>query len=136
MNDKAWVAYEHGFRKAQRDEVHPKVGPQTTETREASTLEATEKLIRRYCDALCDFMIAKNRKYNNSALNPVRFMSKLPADEGIKLRADDKISRFSSSDKPRRNDVVDIPGYLGLYCIAMWLKDDTDLWLDYMDMVD
>ena len=128
MNDKAWVAYEQA--------VKPKVGPQTTETREAVTLEDTEKLIRRYCDALCEFMIAKNQKYNNSALNPMRVMSRLPADEGIKVRADDKISRFTAAPKPMRNDVIDVSGYLGLYSIAMYLIDNTNQWLDYMDMVD
>ncbi|GHU24416.1 hypothetical protein FACS1894164_10990 [Spirochaetia bacterium] len=46
------------------------------------------------CDKLKVFLIEKNRKYGNSALNPVRIFSGQPAIEGILVRIDDKLSRI------------------------------------------
>ena len=112
-------------------------GPQPTcEHKQLVIEESTEVLIRRYCDALCEFMIGKNRKYGDSALHPLHAMSKLPATEGIKVRCDDKIKRFQGAPEPYRNDSVDTSGYLGLYCIAMWKETGDDKWMDFMDMVD
>ena len=112
-------------------------GPQPTcEHKQPVIEESTEVLIRRYCDALCEFMIAKNRQYGDSALNPVNLMSKLPATEGIKVRVDDKIKRWPASHAPYRNDTVDVTGYLALYCIAMYKETGDGKWMHYMDMVD
>ena len=53
----------------------------------------TEQKIYDACMNLAIFLIEKNRKYGNSALDPVRILSKSPPDEQIKVRMDDKLSR-------------------------------------------
>ena len=59
-------------------------------------------------------LMAKNRKYGNSATNPVRAFSKADPEEQIKVRIDDKISRLiRSKSKDEDEDVVkDLIGYL------------------------
>lgn len=64
------------------------------------------------------FLIEKNRRYGDSALKPVRLFSRLTAIGGLKIRTDDKLSRIDNSDKLRKNDVVDLMGYIGLIIIS------------------
>lgn len=85
------------------------IGPQTTDTREA---------IRRTMDALRDLLLEKNRRYGDSALKPPRVFAKTEATGSIAVRLDDKLARVANSDEPRKNDVADLMGYLGLYCVA------------------
>lgn len=73
--------------------------------------------IRGVCESLDGFLQEKNRKYGNSALEPVRVFSKLSAGEQLKIRMDDKVSRIKNSDELRKNDVVDLMGYLVLVCV-------------------
>lgn len=66
-----------------------------------------------------NMLIEKNRKYGNSALQPVRIFSKMPKDEQLKVRIDDKLSRISSSQSDEDEDVIsDLIGYLVLLEIA------------------
>lgn len=62
----------------------------------------------------------KNRKYGNSALDPVRIFSKQSSIEGLKIRIDDKLSRIrngaSDEDEDPLNDLI---GYLILYKIKI-----------------
>ncbi|MCP4648801.1 MAG: hypothetical protein GY853_01795 [PVC group bacterium] len=74
---------------------------------------------------LIKFVQEKNRRYGNSGLDPFRVFSKLSPREGFNLRMDDKISRIKNSDVLRKNDVVDLMGYLMLVCINEgWIKFD------------
>lgn len=73
--------------------------------------------ISQICAQLMGFLQEKNIRYGNSALEPVRVFSKLPADEQLKIRMDDKVSRIINSDELRKNDVVDLMGYMVLICI-------------------
>jgi hypothetical protein len=65
-------------------------------------------------DGVKTMLMAKNRKYGNSATNPVRAFSKADPREQIKVRIDDKISRLvRSTDKDEDEDVCDdLIGYL------------------------
>lgn len=76
---------------------------------ESATLIADE------CDKLKALLLDKNRKYGDSALNPVRIFSRSPIDEQIKVRLDDKLSRLARS-APGANDdedvIQDLIGYL------------------------
>lgn len=65
-------------------------------------------------DEIKTMLMAKNRKYGNSATNPVRAFSKADPREQIKVRIDDKISRLVRSvNKEEDEDVcVDLIGYL------------------------
>jgi hypothetical protein len=87
----------------------------------------TQAKIEKVCKALATFLVAKNKNYGNSALEPIRVFSKVEADVGMMVRMDDKLSRLRNSEKPRRNDVVDLLGYLGLYCVKQNWDDFSDL---------
>ena len=61
---------------------------------------------------------AKNKKYGNSALHPVRVFSKADAKEQLKVRLDDKVSRLVRGTGDETEDVyLDLTGYLILYMI-------------------
>lgn len=64
-----------------------------------------------------EFLLEKNKNYGNSALEPLRVFSKAENSEGILVRIDDKLSRIKNSKELRKNDVVDLLGYLVLLCI-------------------
>lgn len=71
------------------------------------------------CIELAEFLIEKNRKYGNSALNPIRVFSKASMLEQIKVRMDDKINRIRNEQTDEDEDVYwDLAGYLILYMVA------------------
>lgn len=71
------------------------------------------------CDGLKELLLEKNRKYGDSALNPVRVFSKVDAVEQIKVRLDDKLSRLANQQNDEDEDVFqDLLGYLILLKIA------------------
>ena len=72
-----------------------------------------QQLIRQKCDELREMLLEKNRKYGDSALNPVRVFSRASTREQILVRLDDKLSRLSRGSGREDEDVVlDILGYL------------------------
>ena len=81
-------------------------------------------------DSLENLLLEKRKNYGDSAINPVRIFSKHEPDNGICIRLDDKLARISNSTEGlRKNDVVDIMGYLTLLCEQ---KD----WTDFSDLID
>lgn len=82
--------------------------------------ETSEQQIVDMCDRLKRMLLDKNRRYGDSALSPVRIFSKAPADEQIRVRLDDKISRLSRGDDSLEDEdvVMDLIGYLVLLRIA------------------
>lgn len=76
------------------------------------------------CDQIRDLLIEKNRKYGDSALNPVRVFSKSDSLEQLKVRIDDKLSRIKNAQNDEDEDVVsDLIGYLVLYKVAKIQKE-------------
>lgn len=76
----------------------------------------SQQAISDVCDKLKEFLIEKNRKYGDSALNPVRVFSKAGADEQMLVRMDDKLSRIRNrQDDDDEDPFVDLAGYLVLY---------------------
>lgn len=64
-------------------------------------------------------LVEKNIAYGDSALDPVRIFSKSDSSEQIRVRIDDKLSRFAKGkDYPGDNDINDLIGYLILLKIA------------------
>jgi hypothetical protein len=85
--------------------------------------------IESVCDALKEFLLAKNKNYGNSATEPVRVFSKSNANEGILVRMDDKLSRIKNSQSLKRNDMTDLAGYL-----ILLMKNNG--WDSFSDMID
>jgi hypothetical protein len=72
------------------------------------------------CDELKELLLNKNRKYGDSALNPVRIFSKASTLEQLKVRMDDKLSRLrNAQDDEDEDPVTDLIGYLILYKAAL-----------------
>jgi hypothetical protein len=61
-------------------------------------------------------LMEKNRKYGNSALEPLGVFSQLSAKEGLLVRIDDKLKRIKngSLQKDDEDVVNDLIGYLVL----------------------
>ena len=71
------------------------------------------------CDEIKELLLEKNRKYGDSALNPVRIFSKSDTLEQIRVRLDDKLSRLRNQQDDEDEDVIaDLIGYLVLYQVA------------------
>lgn len=71
-----------------------------------------------------DTLIAKNKAYGNSALEPVRVFSTADPVEQLRVRLDDKLSRLKSSLNDDNEDtVLDLMGYLVLLRIATRKQD-------------
>lgn len=87
----------------------------------------TQLLISEVCDEIKNMLLEKNLKYGNAATNPVRIFSKQPADEQIKVRIDDKLSRISCNPNlvDEDEDVInDLIGYLVLLKVSRLSYDE------------
>ena len=85
--------------------------------------------IEEVCNNMRDFLIEKNKRYGNSALNPIRIFNKASTTTSLLCRLDDKLSRIKNSDELRKNDAVDLAGYIILLCIA-------NDWMDFKEFLD
>ena len=84
-----------------------------------------QELISAVCESVKNVLLEKNRRYGNSALEPVKVFSKTNSEEAIKIRLDDKISRVKNSEELRKNDVFDMIGYLTLLSVQKgWTFED------------
>lgn len=81
------------------------------------------------CKELERFLLIKNERYGDAALNPQQLFSRGTANDKIDIRMDDKLNRIINSDTQNKNDFVDFTGYLVLKCIA---KE----WTDFSDLID
>lgn len=70
------------------------------------------------CAKLAKMLVAKNRSYGNSALEPVRVFSRASAEEQLLVRIDDKLSRLARGDAAGEDVVADLAGYLVLLMVA------------------
>ncbi len=79
----------------------------------------TQQDIERIGKQVMDLLIAKNKSYGDSALNPTRIFSKADTVEQLLVRIDDKLSRIQNGQSwPGDNDIEDLIGYLILLKIA------------------
>jgi hypothetical protein len=79
----------------------------------------TGEMIKAECASLAELLLEKNRRYGDSALDPVRVFSRSDSVEQIKVRIDDKLSRLSRGSGKEEEDVVlDLLGYLILLRVA------------------
>jgi hypothetical protein len=63
------------------------------------------------CTELAEFLIAKNAAYGDSALKPMRVMSKADPAEQIRVRMDDKLSRLVKGQAAGEDPIKDLVGY-------------------------
>jgi hypothetical protein len=64
-------------------------------------------------------LVEKNRRYGNSALEPIRVFSRADPFEQLRVRMDDKLSRIRSAQADDDEDVInDLLGYLLIYKVA------------------
>ena len=77
-------------------------------------------MIAEACDELKALLLSKNAAYGNSALNPLRFFSKVAPIEGINVRMDDKLSRIQRGAEGDDGEDAewDLAGYLVLKQVA------------------
>lgn len=91
-------------------------------------VSTTRWKIGKITDSLKEFLQEKNKRYGDSALDPLEGI-KYTVEDGIKIRLSDKVKRIINSDDLRKNDVLDILGYIILLCIH---KD----WLNFKELID
>ena len=82
--------------------------------------------IAKVCDDVKDLLLEKNAKYGDSALNPIRILSRSSPTEQILVRIDDKLNRIKQGNilEDDEDVVTDLIGYFVLLKIA--LKMDYD----------
>ena len=79
----------------------------------------TQEKISKVCDEIKEMLIEKNRKYGDSALNPIRIFAKSDTVEQLKVRIDDKLNRLKNIQNDDTEDVInDLVGYLILLKVA------------------
>jgi len=84
-------------------------------------------------NSLRDVVLEKNKRYGDSALNPIGIFSRNNIEANLYSRADDKISRIKNreGDKIRLNDLSDLVGYLILIIIqSQYTSDDIKKLID------
>jgi hypothetical protein len=95
--------------------------PSVKSVQSASASPSTAKLIRAKCREVQAMLLAKNRSYGDSALNPTRVFSQADSRAGLCVRIDDKLSRIANARGAFGEDPVkDLIGYL----IFLSIDDD------------
>ncbi len=84
------------------------------------TIAPAEVEITEVINDILELLLDKNRKYGNSALEPIRIFSKSGSTEQLRVRIDDKLSRVVAGQSDEDEDVLDdLLGYVVLLKIAM-----------------
>ena len=75
--------------------------------------ETVPEAIRRQCHEIGEFLVEKNQAYGNSAFEPMGIFSDLTADQQVRVRIDDKLSRLARGQQYSQEDtILDLVGYL------------------------
>lgn len=67
---------------------------------------------------IADLLLAKNRSYGDSALNPIRILSRADPQEALRVRIDDKLSRLARGTGDQEDTILDLIGYLVMLRLA------------------
>jgi hypothetical protein len=86
---------------------------------------SAQDLIADECDAVKSLLLAKNAAYGNSALDPVRLMSKANPVEQLLVRIDDKLSRLARGDAAGEDVEFDLLGYFMLLRVARRIQREA-----------
>jgi hypothetical protein len=96
-------------------------------------MQQSQHDIARVCDKVKNLLLEKNLKYGDSALSPVRVLSKSSPVEQILVRIDDKLNRIKQGSGLLETDedvVLDLIGYFVLLKVAL----DRDYAASYNDL--
>ena len=86
--------------------------------------ESVQEQIKIVLKRIGSLLIEKNRKYGNSAICPKRIFSTADAEEQIKVRLDDKLSRIANhQDDDNEDPILDSVGYMILLMVLRNLKE-------------
>ena len=86
--------------------------------------EKNEEFFKRAYDSIAKMQIEKDKRYANSALQPLAIFAK---HHPYGSRLDEKLARIKNSDELRKNDVADIIGGCMLLCQDRGWDDFSDL---------
>tara|TARA_R110002020_G_scaffold253928_4_gene467620 strand:+ start:45 stop:323 length:279 start_codon:yes stop_codon:yes gene_type:complete len=82
----------------------------------------TQMKIRETIQEIEQLLISKNEQYGDSVMEPISIFAKGSADELIRVRIDDKLSRLVRGNDSIEEDedvILDLIGYLVLLLINM-----------------
>ena len=85
-------------------------------------MNESQSEIARVCDKVKNLLLEKNMKYGDSALTPIRIMSKASNIEQILVRIDDKLNRLKQGNNLLFEDedvIMDLIGYYVLLKVAL-----------------
>ena len=97
----------------------------TTDENPAVTRTETQREIGNILAWMDQLLVHKNKNYGNSALEPLGLFTKFlsenndPGLNSILVRLDDKLMRVKNAKTLRKNDLMDIMGYLTLLMVSM-----------------
>lgn len=112
------------------DKIKDDINKLLLENNDGSTIITTfEKNLNSILNSIGKFLKEKNKRYGNSALEPSNMFFKGNSEEGLRIRIDDKLKRIKNSDVLRKNDIVDLIGYLIILCI-------TKKWFTFDEFID
>ena len=81
-----------------------------------SSASSTQEIIALVCDEIKAMLIQKNRKYGDSAISPVNIFYRGTAEDALRVRMDDKLSRIMNRQDDEDEDPEDdLIGYLILH---------------------
>ena len=83
--------------------------------------------IANVCDDVKNLLLQKNEKYGDSALNPIRILSKSSPTEQLLVRIDDKLNRIKQGGilEDDEDVVLDLIGYFVLLKVSLQLDYDS-----------
>jgi len=68
-----------------------------------------------------DFLVDRDINYGSLVFNPIGVFANNSPEEGMRIRMDNKLKRIKhmtdNEEEPRKDDVIDLIGYLFNYCI-------------------
>ena len=88
------------------------------------SIDETANKIEKVIGNLLELLLLKNKQYGNSVLDPIQIFAKGSAQDLIKVRIDDKLSRLARGNDSIESD-RDIFMDLAGYCI-LWLVADNE----------
>ena len=113
--------YDNNFQKAE-EQLLKVCLPNVTSAKTSVLAPSSRELIETKCNAIRDFLVAKNEQYGDSVFTPIRIFSDSDEAEQLRVRIDDKLNRLMQGNDSLESDydvIKDLIGYLILYLIHL-----------------